>query len=137
MKKTKNTVLLVSGIGGGIVLTFLLIVLNNFCGANKIICKDIYTQSASYLFLFPLVFIFSLITYFIREEIFRSWIKFTYIWIPISIFLVLFIPGGGGNSAFPSLIDKELVSIFMSGLYFSISLIIVIFGSVKYYYFKK
>ncbi len=132
MKKAKNLVFLVSGIGCGAVLTFLLLVLNDSCGVNKVLCKDIYTQIASFLFLFPFVFIFSAITYFLREEIFRLWLKFTYYWIPISIFLVLIIPGGGGNGAFPSLIDAELVSILMSGLYFMVSLIIVIFGLVKH-----
>lgn len=89
--------------------------------------------------IFPIIFAFpfSLIVYFLREEIFRSWIKFTYIWVPLSMFLVLIIPGGGGNGAFPSLIDKQLVAILMSGLFSVISLIIVIWGIIKYYWFKK
>lgn len=122
----KKIILLVSGIGCGILLTFLFFVLNDTCGLNKILCKDIYTILVSFLFMFPVVFIFSLITYFLKDEVFKTWSKFTYIWIPISIILTLITPGGSG-SFFVSLWDPQMTAIVMSGLYFIISLIIVIF----------
>lgn len=137
MKKTKNVVLIVSGIGSVLILSFLSLVLNDSCGLNKVLCKDIYTTIMSFLFIFPFVFLFSLITYFLKEEIFHSWIKFTYVWVPFSMFLVFIIPRGGGNAAFPSLIDNQLVAILMSGLYIIISLIMIIWLSIKYYWLKK
>ena len=108
-----------------------------WCNNNDWNCRDNNDSVSLFFIIFLVVLIFSLITYFLREEIFCSWIKFTYFWIPISIFLVLIIPGGGGNGAFPSLIDKELVSILMSGLYFIISLTMIVFGVIKYYWFEK
>jgi len=141
MKKTKGYILLSEIV---IFLVMFALVLadknyDSFCNGwnnnygTTHYCVNIFWIIAPIFFAFP----FSLITYFLREEIFRSWIRFTYIWVPVSMFLVLIIPGGAGNGAFPSLIDKESVSILMSGLYFIISLIMIIFGIVKYYWFKK
>ena len=96
-------------------------------------CADFFWFLVPVVFIFP----FSVVTYFLKDQIFHSWIKFTYYWIPISMFLVLIIPGGGGRGSFPSLIDAESISIIMSGLYLIISLIIVIIGSIKNYYFNK
>lgn len=141
MKKIKNIVLLVSGIMGGGLIILEPITTSQICtfihGSNSINCVDNIFNTAMIFYIFPFVFLFSLITYFLREEIFRSWIKFTYVWVPLSMFLVFIIPGGGGNGAFPSLIDKQLVAILMSGLFSIISLIIVIWGIVKFYWFKK
>jgi hypothetical protein len=84
------------------------------------------------LFLFSIVvLIFSSVTYFLKEDIFRFWIKFTYYWIPISMLLVLAIPSNSSGGFFPSLIDKESVAILMSGLFCIISFIIIIVMFVK------
>jgi hypothetical protein len=131
MKKQKIT-LFISSVAG-ILLAFTL----NYLYRNSYISNGIYKGIAEPLFYISIsLFITLLILFFTKEEIFRSWIKFTYIWIPISIFLVLIIPNGG-NSSFVSLIDRESVSMLMAGLFFIISLIIVIFGIIKYYYFIK
>ncbi len=126
---------IVSGISiVGIIIAYIL----NFFYRNSHLSRGVYKIVAEPLFYMSVsLFVVSLIVYFVREEIFHSWIKFTYYWILISIFLVLIIPGGGGNGAFPSLIDAESISILMSGLYFIISLILVFWGSAKYYWFKK
>jgi len=89
------------------------------------------------LYFSVIILFLSSIIYFLKEEIFNSWIKFTYYWLPISIFLVFITPGGRGGGFFPSLIDKELISILMSGLFFIISLLLIIFKFIQIYLVKK
>ncbi len=143
MKKTKNIVLLVSGLLG------VILILSDFITTSKVCsffrsssgvdfdCMNKVFNTAMIFYIFPFVFLFSLITYFLKEEIFHAWSKFTYVWVPISMFLVFIIPRGGGNGAFPSLIDNQLMAILMSGLFVIISIIMIIWLSVKYYWFKK
>lgn len=132
MKKQKIIVFSLSLIG-----IFIAIMIDYFY-RNSNLTRTTYKLIAEPLFYISIsLFITSFFIMFIKDQIFHSWIKFTYYWIPISMFLVLIIPGGGGRGSFPSLIDAESISIIMSGLYLIISLIIVIIGSVKNYYFKK
>ena len=87
------------------------------------------------LYLLVPVFLLSLITYFLREEIFRTWIRFTYWWIPISIFFVYLASGSsGGGFGIPNVLDQESVSYIFSTLFLIISLIIITF---KYFTLPK
>ena len=71
------------------------------------------------------VFIFSLITYFLSEAIFSAWYKFSRIYIPICIGLILITPEyGGGSFIYP--IQKGSVAFYTSLLYFGISIIIIL-----------
>ena len=141
MKKTKNIILSISLIIYGVLILADFITTPQICiflnHKDSLNCADRVFNTAMVFYIFPFVFLFSLITYFLKEEIFKSWSKFTYFWVPLSMFLVLIIPSGGGNAAFPSLIDNQLIAILMSGLFVIISLIMIIFGIVKYYWFKK
>lgn len=76
-------------------------------------------------FIFPFVFLFSLITYFMKDEIFSAWWKFTYKWALLTMILVLITPGGSG-SFFPSLISPGVVAFLMSCLFAIISIVIII-----------
>ena len=69
------------------------------------------------------LFLFSLITYFMRNEVYQAWWKLTRFWIPLSIFLVLLMPED--NGAFLP-IDKGHVAILMSGLFAVLSTIIIL-----------
>ena len=64
------------------------------------------------------LFIFSLITYKMREEIFRVWSMFAVIWIPLSMFLILIAPEYG-NDFVP--IEKGTIAFFSSVLFCIIS----------------
>jgi hypothetical protein len=136
MKKTKKIVLFISGIFFLLLIISLCLVLTNCCGLNKNLFKDIYTQLAIFGFLFPLILIFSLITYFLKDEIFKPWLKFTYIWLPLSIIFTLITPGGSG-SFFVSLWDKEMTVIFMSGLYVVVSITMLIINVIRFYFINK
>lgn len=141
MKKIKNTTLLVSGILASCLLVADFITTSQICiyfhRRDSINCTHDVFNTAMIFYIFPFIFLFSLVTYFLKEEIFRIWSKFMYVWLPLSMLLVLIIPGGGGNGAFPSLIDKQLVAILMSSLFVIISFIIVLFGIIKYNILKK
>jgi len=67
-------------------------------------------------------FLISLIVRFTREEIFRTWIKFALVWIPLTMFLTLISPEYS-QSLLP--IVKSTVSFGFSALFFFISLIII------------
>jgi hypothetical protein len=80
------------------------------------------------IFILPM-FIFSLITYFLREEVFRAWFRFTYWWIPLSFIIVLF-----SSSRQPANIvgisDQAIFGVLTLGLYVLVSLSIVV---LKYF----
>jgi hypothetical protein len=75
------------------------------------------------------VAIFSLLTYFLREEVFRAWFRFTYWWIPLSFIIVLF-----SSSRQPANIvgisDQAIFGVLTLGLYVLVSLSIVV---LKYF----
>ncbi|MBI4088995.1 hypothetical protein HY415_02775 [Candidatus Kaiserbacteria bacterium] len=79
-----------------------------------------------FIFSLPLV-IFSLITYKMREEVFRAWLHFAYWWIPVSL-IFIYLAGGwtGGGFGIPNVLDQESVSIIFAGLFVIISLFIIL-----------
>ena len=97
---------------------------NNWCYIN--LSDKLLVVAVIFLPLLP-TFIFSLITYFMRAEVYQSWWKLTRWWIPLSIFLVLLMPED--NGAFLP-IDKDHVGFFMSGLYAILSIAIIFMASV-------
>lgn len=83
------------------------------------------------IFLFPFVFVFSLITYFLREEVFRSWLHFAYWWLPLSVVLIWWAAGtSGGGFGMPNILDQETVAFVFSALFALISLLIIIIKSL-------
>ena len=83
--------------------------------------KDIFLT----LFIFPITLLFSLITYKMREEVFRAWVRFATWWIPLQIVLTLLTPESSGG-LFISLVDKQLVAILLSFLFVLISLVLIV-----------
>jgi len=130
----KKIILIVSGIISVILGILIFVELNNLC--NYSICRDIYNIFVLFSFIFPFVFFFSFITYFLKDQIFQTWFKFSRIWVPISILLTIITPGGSA-SFFVSLWDKQMTAIVMSGLYIVISLMIIIIRSTQEYLLKK
>jgi len=83
--------------------------------------------------LFPIIplFIFSLITYKMRDEVFQFWWKFARIWIPLSMFAIIISPSTG-NWMIP--IEKGNVALF-SMILFTISSVFIIV--CKHFQLKK
>lgn len=87
-------------------------------------CLDIIDIIATLLVFTIPIFVFSLLTYFLRTETFRAWLHFTYWWVPLSFVIILF------SSSRPSanivgISDQEIFSILTFGLYVLLSLIII------------
>lgn len=78
------------------------------------------------------IFLFSLVTYKMREEVFRAWFNFTKWWVPISIFLILITPdSSGGSFGIPNVFDKGFLAFILAALFFIISLVIIVRKSLK------
>lgn len=76
----------------------------------------------------------SLLTYKMRNEIFRSWINFAKWWVPITMLLILIIPGdsGGWGISFPPL--DGVFALYSSGFFLLISLILIAY---KFFTLRK
>ncbi len=86
-------------------------------------CGDYFYPFLSYLLPLHVIFLFSLITYKMREEVFLAWRHFSSWWIPLSVFLVLITPEG--NSVIMSW-GKEIPAIGMSAIYILVSTVIIL-----------
>ena len=73
----------------------------------------------------PFSFVFLIILYFLPEQIFITWFKFTRIYIPIALVLAV---GGGATSNGSDLFntDAEFFTTFFSVIFVVISIILII-----------
>ncbi len=93
--------------------------------------RIIVSAIPSLIFLYSISFLlFSIWTYFLKEEIFKLWLKFTYIWVPISMVYAWIGKDMRGNF-YNGFIHKQTMAISMAVLYFVISLIIIIYKIKK------
>ena len=91
-----------------------------------------FINSIGFLFFFFIsIFILSLITYFLKEQVFRTWLHFAYGWIPLSLlFVYIASQSSGGGFGIPNVFDTESVSMIFSVLFFIISLILIFIKSI-------
>jgi len=122
---TKKNILWISGIGGGLFIFLLLMILNNFCGVYIRECKNIFGILGNFLFSFPVVFLLSLITYKMKEQVFNSWIKFTIWFVPLTMFLIFITPDSSGSFGLPTF-GKEVVAFLLTALFTIISILIIL-----------
>lgn len=105
---------------------------NSFCYSTGW-CRNLWGELnlvGFILFPFPFVFLFSLITYKMRDEVSRAWIKFATWWVPLQILLVAITPDSYPG-AFIAIIDQQSVAIVLSGLFVIISLALIIWRSLS------
>lgn len=120
----KKTLFIVSG-----VIATALFVLNwigtfRLCGGQEYgQCMD-YSYSAI-IDLLPIIplFLFSLITYKMRDEVYQAWLRFSLVWIPLSMILIFFAPEYAANWLYP--VTKGSVA-FISSLFFTIISLVLI-----------
>ena len=130
---TKRNVLIGSGILAGIFSISLISIFYGLCGEFSRDCKNIFGVFGQFLFPFPPLFLFSLITYKMREEVYQAWFRFARWWIPLSVILILITPSESGTWAVPSLLDKGMTAFLFSALFALISPLIIIYTHLKYY----
>lgn len=123
---TKKNILIISGLIGGGLLLLEPVKTSTICGIGSTACIDAVFSMSTLLFVFPFVFLFSLITYKMRDEVSRAWITFTKWWVPAQILLVAFTPESSGGY-FVVLLDKQFAAIILSGLFLTISLFLIIY----------
>ena len=81
------------------------------------------------LFAFSVMIIFfSLLTYKLRDEIFRAWFRFTSVWVPLSVVAIL-LADDSPNRLFVS--EQEFVAMLVWGLYALLSTGIIIWKYVS------
>lgn len=122
---TKKNVLLIGILGTISFFTVFVLVTKYGCREDLFFfCRDSYFWFNYLLkFLFPVILFLSIITYKMQSEVFKSWIKFAYVWIPLTIILTVLSPSYS-QSLLP--ITKGVVSFSLSTLSLLISLIIII-----------
>ena len=131
---TKNTVLVVSILYAGAVYFFEIKDAPAGCQAGW--CLKFSSDLLLPLFL-PAVIIafFSLVTYFLPNQIFRAWIKFALAWAFVSGLWVVATPHDTGYAL--SLDQKPMLALSLSVLFFAISTLIILFRSIIFYWYKK
>jgi len=126
---TKKKVFIISATGVALFILGILFLMNDVCSVDTWVrCYDIdeYVDLLATLLMYAIpVFTFSLLTYKMREEVFSSWLLFTYVWIPFSFAVVLF-SSSRQSANIVGLSDQAIFGVFTWGLYILISLIIII-----------
>lgn len=87
-------------------------------------CPSIIANGIVNFFPIVPVFFLSFITYKMREEIYWVWLRFSYVWIPISMILIFLAPEYSNDWMYP--VTKGAVASFSSLLFVIISLIIIV-----------
>jgi len=87
---------------------------------------------------FPILplFFFSLITYWMREEVYQTWFRFARWWIPLSMLLILIMPSDTGSGSFgPQLsLGKGDIALVTTFIFTLISLTLIAY---KHFTLKK
>jgi hypothetical protein len=130
---TKKSVFLIGIVG--VALFFLIDYLDGipFCRAyfDYWACGQSLEVIINTLSLFFSLLLFSLITYFLPEKVFRSWVHFAVWWTPLSMLLTSLTPNGGGSWGMPNVLDQEMVAFLTSALFITISLITIIVSFMR------
>ena len=127
----KKNVLWIGFVGTVLFMVSLFASQIGICKSINLSCTETFDPIAELIFIFIPFFIFSLITYKMREEVFKSWLKFSYWWILLSIFFILITPEYS-NSLIP--VERDSVSLFLSLLFLIISSILIVY---KHFSSKK
>ncbi len=77
------------------------------------------------LYMGATILLISLITYKIRDEVFYSWLKFAYWWIPLTVILTAITPEGNGSWGVPNILTPGLVALVFTAIFVIVSLLII------------
>lgn len=92
-------------------------------------CSELFDGLAMAFFPVLPLFLFSLITYFMREEVFQAWFRFARIYIPAAILLILLAPSYTHNWMFPY--DKGMAAFIFSAGFVLISIGVIAVARVR------
>ena len=124
----KPTLLILSGAGSTVLLIWDYIGNNRLCdflsySGREGFCP--FTLASTETILLPVIplFLFSLITYWMRDDIYRAWFTFARWAIPLCMILILISPEYAHDWMFP--IEKGTVAFFSSIIFSIISILII------------
>ncbi|MBI5003712.1 hypothetical protein HZC00_01310 [Candidatus Kaiserbacteria bacterium] len=120
---SKKTTLFIGIFGGIIFLLALYATQIGLCAVVNQSCSEFFDPITENLIPFLPLFILSLITFKMRDEVYRTWFRFARWWIPFSIMLIFISPEYSVDQMFR--IEKGSVALLTSALFSTISLIIV------------
>jgi len=121
-----------TGLLGMLFLAFLFFLDTKFCYAISWcmnLRRNFNGDIFQLIFIFPPVFLFSLLTYWMREEIFRAWWNFARWWVPIIIAVTLLLEfggGGGGGMGISGAVSGGF-DIFVIGIFYAIFIIVSLY----------
>ena len=108
---------------------------NGLCLENDVTCGNFYahTLGAPIFFLSLSLLATSIILFFVREEVFKSWRRFAYWAVPISISLLWLAPTSTPGGIGISFLDftKQTASWLVSSAFLLISLWIIVSRSLR------
>ena len=116
--KTKKYVLVLGAIGATYLGVLILLSMTR-CYDNEI-CSNFFTQFrpwnfGMYLFFTPALLLLSLITYKMRDEVFRAWWRFARWWVPVIIVVTLLLENAGGGGTLG--MNKDFTAFILIILY--------------------
>ena len=122
---SKKTLLIISWLITALVITIGSTNLTyDYCASANTPCVDlVYDLILIFAPILPL-FLLSLITYKMWDEVYRAWLRFAQWWIPLSMILISLAPQYASDWMFP--IEKGTVAFFSSLLFIIISLLLII-----------
>jgi len=114
--------------GSVLFLLFLFATQIGLCRFINVSCTYFFDPLAEIVFIFFPLFLFSVITYRMKEVVINRWLKFVYIWVPLTVILVFLAPEYD-SSLLP--LEKGTVALTMSGLFVFISLLIILVSYLR------
>ena len=103
--------------------------LYNVCSRGDELCVSVINYSILIFMIGASIFIISIIMFFRSQEIFESWKNTLFIYLFIYLFIAIITPWDVGDAFL--YIQKDLVLIFVAGIYFLFSLFFIFYKSLK------
>lgn len=80
------------------------------------------------LFLFLPILLFSIITYFLKDQVFKVWLRFIYWYLPFYVLVILLLSDRVSTGwSMGSIFNSEFFAITLSGLFLIISLFLILY----------
>lgn len=127
----KKNMLFLSSVGSLLLLGLIYLPVGDYCYSHNWCQKilDLRGFIGPSLAIFPIILLFSLITYKMRDEVFNSWKKFSIWYVPIFILLAFIMANQSHGGDFSGVVSgwfNTIILLFFLGLFFIISLILII-----------
>lgn len=109
---------------------------DRLCSFGDTICMRMWHGTIVNLYPIIPLFVFALITYFMREEVYRAWVKFAIPATLLSMLLIYLTPESSGGSGFgPQIVlGKGDTALVTAAIFVIVSIVII---AVKYFRLKR